>query len=415
MTEIYRFRSIKQALGKYQELERQIIYLASPEQLNDPMEGNREIVWNHTSVTVWRLIFDRFLTWYDYQQVLDSSQLDAYNFVTRHQDPTLRALRNQELENRLLPLLSNSGRDITRPEMLMVLHFTYYQLLSATNMIDTDGFEVPWEEYFAGTWELNRRGEHSYLDEVVSGHASKIADFIINRKRRGYDQDQHEDIVEYSYLPQLYLDWIEKTLFPKYYVACFSAGYANATMWAHYADSHKGICLIFNTEYNRGERFLSGGPFELYGSRHLRKVKYHAEVRPLNALAMLGELDDYRNRMALPSGARVWPPGYLAKFRNIIVTKSTDWQRENEYRIILENAQEDRGQPESATLQSEREVHYNFETLKGIIFGVNTEDKVKIEIMKLVERKCAKEIRSDFKFYQAYLERGVVKIYEVGL
>ena len=46
MAEFYRFRSMKYLLGEeYQELENQAIYFASPKELNDPMEGFRDIVW----------------------------------------------------------------------------------------------------------------------------------------------------------------------------------------------------------------------------------------------------------------------------------------------------------------------------------------------------------------------------------
>ena len=44
--QVYRFRSMKRLLeDKYQELKKQEIYFASPEQLNDPMEGLRDIFW----------------------------------------------------------------------------------------------------------------------------------------------------------------------------------------------------------------------------------------------------------------------------------------------------------------------------------------------------------------------------------
>ena len=46
MAEFFRFRSVDALLGKYQELEKQTIYFASPEELNDPMEGFRDIVWS---------------------------------------------------------------------------------------------------------------------------------------------------------------------------------------------------------------------------------------------------------------------------------------------------------------------------------------------------------------------------------
>ena len=39
MAEFYRFRSIDALLGQFQGLEAQTIYFASPEELNDLMEG----------------------------------------------------------------------------------------------------------------------------------------------------------------------------------------------------------------------------------------------------------------------------------------------------------------------------------------------------------------------------------------
>ena len=49
----YRFRSMEYLLGdKYQELERKTIYFASPDQLNDPMEGFRDIMWSGDKI-VW--------------------------------------------------------------------------------------------------------------------------------------------------------------------------------------------------------------------------------------------------------------------------------------------------------------------------------------------------------------------------
>ena len=52
MAEFYRFRSIDALLGKHRELEEQTIYFAGPDELNDPMEGLRDIVWNGDQI-VW--------------------------------------------------------------------------------------------------------------------------------------------------------------------------------------------------------------------------------------------------------------------------------------------------------------------------------------------------------------------------
>ena len=57
---LYRFRSIDALLDKYQELESQTIYFASPDELNDPMEGFRDIVWSGDKI-VWTNFFKHYV------------------------------------------------------------------------------------------------------------------------------------------------------------------------------------------------------------------------------------------------------------------------------------------------------------------------------------------------------------------
>ena len=60
MAEFFRFRSIDALLDKYQELEKQTIYFANPEELNDPMEGFRDIVWNGDKIA-WTNLFKHYV------------------------------------------------------------------------------------------------------------------------------------------------------------------------------------------------------------------------------------------------------------------------------------------------------------------------------------------------------------------
>ena len=60
MAEFFRFRSADALLEKYQELERQTIYFATPEELNDPMEGFRDIVWKGDKI-VWTNFFKHYV------------------------------------------------------------------------------------------------------------------------------------------------------------------------------------------------------------------------------------------------------------------------------------------------------------------------------------------------------------------
>ena len=56
--------------------------------------------------------------------------------------------------------------------------------------------------------------------------------------------------------------------------------------------------------------------------------------------------------------------------------KTKDWAYEQEYRLILEN---NSGQLNE---KDHRKLTYDFDSLKGIIFGMRTKDKVKIRFIE---------------------------------
>lgn len=57
---LYRFRPVDAGLDKYEELAKQEIYFASPEKLNDPMEGYKDVFWSGDLI-VWRYLFRHYL------------------------------------------------------------------------------------------------------------------------------------------------------------------------------------------------------------------------------------------------------------------------------------------------------------------------------------------------------------------
>ena len=66
---------------------------------------------------------------------------------------------------------------------------------------------------------------------------------------------------------------------------------------------------------------------------------------------------------------------------------------------------------------AQRKLKYNFADLEGVIFGINTSLKHKIKIIKIIEEKCKKENRSNFKFFQAYYSKqtGEIEVKELGI
>src|ERR1700690_1768336 len=60
MPSFYRFRSLDALLGQRQELERQEIYFAAPDELNDPMEGYKDLIWNGDEIA-WANLLRHYL------------------------------------------------------------------------------------------------------------------------------------------------------------------------------------------------------------------------------------------------------------------------------------------------------------------------------------------------------------------
>lgn len=79
------------------------------------------------------------------------------------------------------------------------------------------------------------------------------------------------------------------------------------TMWGHYAQSHKGVCYGFDIK-------IKG---------NVAKMNYEPEFKPFDTKAPSGSL------------------GTLEAFEYALQTKSTHWEYEDEWRIILELSQEE--------------------------------------------------------------------------
>ena len=222
--------------------------------------------------------------------------------------------------------------------------------------------------------------------------------------------------------PAAYLRAIETLVFPPWYTACFMSDCRNSAVWGHYGASHAGICLIFESEKLNGRDVLrlhgttgwgGGGPVQ-----GVLPLEFHA----IDYAEGFGEIDFFRAIGRLPtpvlnstwysdgkgglsdcaqdllSNEQGWRDRYWLQFLRDIQRKTPDWAYEKEYRLILSEVAIDRSDPKERTLK------YDFASLKGLIFGMNTSVENKISIIKIVHDKCAQHGRTDFPFYQAFYD-----------
>jgi hypothetical protein len=149
----------------------------------------------------------------------------------------------------------------------------------------------------------------------------------------------------------------------------------NTVMWAHYADKHKGfvIGIDFNNVFpdTNKERGI------------LMNAVSYSEHRPqMNILAQ----DEYE-----------------VLLRKAILTKSIDWGYEKEFRTICSGDSLEKMQRQNLTClkdfngQQTWFLRLNPESIREIIFGLYTEESLKLAVRKLIERAELKHV----KLYQA--------------
>ena len=309
---LYRFRSMDYLLGdEYQELEKETIYFASPDELNDPMEDFRDIFWRGDKI-VWTNFFKNYI-YYLYASYLlltitrSSAELDSDMVPIPGQwdePPTLliRTLfddhwhRFLNLPNmqEVIEALGNTNREIRYRELECylrliqaifaehIMELEIEQLESKIEQLKLESGQEPTSEserqedteggHFTETLEdiltMLTVFEESATEEEVNTMFQNI-EALINRDRILHQLNnpistgklgKHDRLFYDS--PRQYLKEIEKLLWPNWYTACFMKGYHNSSVWAHYGDRHRGVCLIYESEEksnSKQPRFASRG------------------------------------------------------------------------------------------------------------------------------------------------------------
>ena len=463
---VYRFRSMDYLLGDdYQELEKQAIYFASPDQLNDPMEGFRDIVWRGDKI-VWTNFFKHFIyslhaSYFLLRVIGDYKELDEDDIPMLgnwNQLPTPQYQRlYDDIWNRFLNLpkmqeiieaLANTNHTIRYRELGLYLRLIHSVLLDE---IEESAIE---HGLRAGPPSLHLSEKSSAAEEFSElilrsitlfkdpQAQEKVADVFqiiedMHNEKRISIQLNHpipagiwpKNVgLIYTDFPKVYLDQVEKMLWPNWYTACFTKDYHNSSVWGHYGDKHRGVCLIFESaktgEDDSLELYQGAGkdiriiPFsEISYVDRLGEVDFFRSIGRLtiDALRKQWYTDEEGNESEcgyhILSGSDKdnWHKSYWAGFYRDITNKTKDWKYEQEYRLILEDGLRQFDEKEKRSLT------YDFNSLKGIIFGIKTSDEDKLRIIKIIQNKCEKHNRTDFKFYQAEYspEDGYIRKYEI--
>lgn len=449
---LYRMRSINSLIGEHKELENQEIYFAGFEALNDPAEGIKDIFWSGDAI-LWQNLLKHYLLCL--MRVLLCAHLGAerksinWNYLALIIDEDLpheqriafREAYDEFFRHRLVLDCKQwlvRRRCIRRNELIYCLHWIHSVAVDTVKRAIERHGAIPIIPTYdpPPSLSISDTDDPKSIESVCAGqnHIRLQRNLMAQGKRSIPWKEMHNLII--LDFPEEYIRVLELAVHPECYVACFLESYDNPSVWGHYGDSHKGVCLIFRTQESGQLGYLrlhgiSGLSFGPQGSspsysdvnHRLVKVTYSTKYLEVDFFQSLGRMPRARSEKFWyqdDNGTRSpalndlifdesWRHKYWEDYLKGTAIKSADWEYEKEHRLILNNSVIDYS--DKAT----RKWKYYLSDLEGIIFGIKTSQEHKVQIMKTIDDKCRKESRRDFKFYQAMYSTVTGKIEAVEL
>ena len=423
---MYRFRPICNLLDGYHELENQEIFFAAPDQLNDPMEGFRDIFWQGDYI-VWENLLKNYVDCVAHIYILTLAGKKDLTIkdIPLHAYPNLKAtpeqltlghrIRNKFFGNSFIQTLPYSlekrKKPVRRGELLSYLLYIHHYAIDAAEgqvLLPVFNFNLAgMNEMLAKTGDLAELVNR--LEEENSDDPGKIESFFLmtNIIKSSYELSGNANFLLNDF-PELFVNKLETLLYPDWYSASFLSECTNSAVWGYYGDGHKGVCLIYEGK-EKGKLQLSG----MY-PQTFRKMRYHNKHESIDYFRSIGRppqaylesnwYTDSKGNISicaehLYNDFEKWRKAHWKSFYNNLTIKLKEWRYEKEYRIIIEGLVGDFSKPESRTLK------YQFEELKGLIFGIKTTPQDKQKIIHIIHEKCALTGRADFEFYQAFYSK----------
>lgn len=144
----------------------------------------------------------------------------------------------------------------------------------------------------------------------------EIAKKILREWRiKGTNPYRTNDIFEFLPAKKTYNDYTKHS---SHQVICFSRSVSSAAMWGHYADKHKGVCLVFS---------LPVTPHNEPNYNHWRIEKLHEDFLHNCLYNVLYK----KNRVVFPDVFPFFNPKVI---EDLMITKDKSWFFEKEMRLL---------------------------------------------------------------------------------
>ena len=419
------------------ELDKQEIYFSTLEEKNDPLDGRAQIYWEGDDI-LWNNFIDHYLlclfgTINITILIGNDSPIgytDVNTWITpdefKHTDLYLSffSQMNNASVTKSFRKIFTKGRKLYREQLSLILFLFHIQIIELALKL----FEKDYKWLVPPTLVSKLSKKYTYIsrlfplfNQLPEKFFRTISEFCNNIKSEifmliRYNAENKDNICAANRLkvltqfPDLYLtSLIDRPFFPPC-TASFTTSVEDISLWSHYAENHKGICLQFKTlSQDSSLRFKlrSNKAAQFY------KVKYGKFVESNYFTSILhlpmAKLKKYWLQREKKSSVyskyykqEEFHKNYWEGFLDRMCRKHPMFQSEQEYRLIEVNMfPSDSPDPTKGKID-----YYEFQALSGIIFGLHTPEKEKLEIMHIIENKIKAHKVNSFKFYQAtYSER----------
>ncbi|PBP97454.1 DUF2971 domain-containing protein [Pseudomonas congelans] len=448
---LYRFRPLHRLLNDG-ELENLEIFFASPEQLNDPLEGYKDLVWSGSEI-MWRNLYRHYITCAIQHCVIYttlSEQDDVHReiLINNYIDslpPPMEAIASSIIDkiletpeiNLFVSTIAQSKRPIRAPELtihLRLIHrfalaiiLSHFQENGYCSKAKSQIFTKDKEHHLKAIGRLaqllSQSNDAETQADIMSDVSLELDEARIISLHRGFPQQLFFIAVD---LPDEFCKALETLTYPLWYTACFMSQCTNSSLWGTYGDNHRGVCLKYKTEGDEENQYLtlngpvassSKGIIRQKSSHAFHKIDYERAFVEIDFFTSIGglplptlekhwysEKNTEKSEYSGPQMGSEWREKYWKNFTGAITVKLQEWRFENEYRLILSPSTIDLSQ------NKDRVTNYDFQSLEGIIFGIKTSIEDKVKIVKTIEVLCSKYNRTDFSFYQAWYDPNSKKI-----
>lgn len=209
--------------------------------------------------------------------------------------------------------------------------------------------------------------------------------------------------------PKNYVSELENMIYPEGFVVCFSGKNDDSSMWGNYANSHKGVCLIYESiENGNGSQHI---PVAINGRKTycplpVEKMNYGGQVIERNFFETFGRLTYNQIESWLTGTEGIsecfksitkdeasWRDSYWRIYNDKFLRKLEAWKHEDEYRMMISNTFFSYDKPKS------RNIPYDPSALKGVIFGIQTSEYDKKRVVEALIKTG--KVFNDIEFFQA--------------